>query len=76
MVIENVVGRSFSEEPGDYMAAGVIMREIALPYMVRVRLKINFCSWRENIGSPNTPVHAAARNVSLAVLFVCVCVCV
>ena len=39
MVIENVEGRSFfSEKPGDYLAGGVIMREIALPYMVIVRL--------------------------------------
>lgn len=38
MVIEDVEGRSFSEKPGDYMAGGVIMREIALPYMVIVRL--------------------------------------
>lgn len=40
MVIENVEGRSFffPEKPGDYMAGGLIMREIALPYMVIVRL--------------------------------------
>lgn len=68
-------GRSFSEKPGDYMAGGVIMREIALPYMVIVRLLIYSCSLSENIGFPTTPVLTAACNVSLTVLLVCVSVC-
>lgn len=57
MVIENVEGRSFSEKPGDYMAAGVIMREMSLPYMVIARLWIYFCSRSENIGFPATHRH-------------------
>ena len=38
MVIENTEGRSFFEKRGDYTAGGVIMREIAQPYMVIVGL--------------------------------------
>lgn len=36
MVIENAGGRS--EKPGDYMAGGVIMREMALPCMVIAKM--------------------------------------
>lgn len=57
------------------MAAGVIMRETTLPYMVIVSLWIYFYSQSENIGFPTTPVHSAAGNVSLAVSLVCVYLC-
>lgn len=36
MVIENAGG--WSEKPGDYMAGGVIMREMALPCMVIAKM--------------------------------------